>query len=142
MTCFLVTTADLLLARTASVTVFARFCGGSSGMGVELAGWEVIMACAGAGAVLTTAVVTAATAITSPPMLTIGRGKVRKWLRLLSAHASLSLLSCVRLLSLADRRPGWREEGGGIFLRKKVNFSILPRAFYSTCAQTPLSTHS
>ncbi len=142
MTRLLVTTADLLLARTASVTVFARFCRGSSGMAVELAGWEVITACAGAGVAPTTAVVAAATAVTSPPMLTIARGRVRERLRLLSAQASLRLLSCAHLLSLAGHCPGWREEGGGIFLRKKVSFSISPRAFYSTRAQTLLSTHS
>ncbi len=61
MTCLLATTADLLLARVASVTVFARFRGDSGGMGVELAGGEAFTACAIVGAAPTTAVVGAAT---------------------------------------------------------------------------------
>lgn len=155
MTRLLAMTAALLLARAASVTVFARFRGGAGGMGVELAGGEAFTACAGAGAALTTAVVGAATAAAlssdvgvelaggeaSSSSLTVARGRARERLRLLSAQASLRFLSRARLRSLAGLRPGWRE-GGGVFLRKKVSFSIPSRASYSTRTQTPLSTHS
>jgi hypothetical protein len=44
ITLLLAMTVDLLLERTASVTVFTRFCGGSGGVGVELAGGEAFTA--------------------------------------------------------------------------------------------------
>jgi hypothetical protein len=113
----------------------------SFNVGVELVGGEALAACARAAVAWTRAELRATTAVASPPTLTVARGRAQEWLHLLSAWASLRFLSRARLLSLAGHRPGWRE-GGGVFWRKKVSFSIRPRASYSTRAQTPLSTHS
>jgi hypothetical protein len=44
ITFLLVTTADLLLDQTVSVTVFIHFLGGSGGVGIKLAVREAIMA--------------------------------------------------------------------------------------------------
>ncbi len=44
ITLLLAMTGDLLLERTASVTVFTHFRGGFGGEGVELAGGEAFMA--------------------------------------------------------------------------------------------------
>jgi hypothetical protein len=56
----------------------------SSDVGIVLAGREALTARAGAAAAWTRAKLGAATAVASPPSLTVARGRSRKWLRLLS----------------------------------------------------------
>jgi hypothetical protein len=164
---FLAKTAARLLDRVASLSVFAPFRGGGTscgdGGGGGGAGCRSSVGCGssascgvGCGsssvdgiagsAVAGSAVTDSAVADAASVMDGVRRRDCERR-RLLSAHASLLLLSRARLLSLAWR-PGFAGgaavlgAGGGGILRMIVSFSRPSRVSYSTLAQPLLSTHS
>ncbi len=159
---FLAKTAARLLERVALLSVFARYRGGGAscgdGGGGGGAGCRSSVGCgsssvdgvagsAVAGSAVTDSAVADSAVADAAPVVDRVRRRDCERRRLLSAHASLLLLSRARLLSLAwhpDFAGGAAVLGAGAegILRIIVSFSRPSRVSYSTLAQPPLSTHS
>jgi hypothetical protein len=157
---FFARTAARLLDLVASLIFFARLLGGGAGCdgssssgGAGCGDWKsggavgagcsdvsriVVDGVVVTGETACPAVAGSAVADSSSGMDVVWRRGCEQW-SLLTAHASLLLLSRARLLSLAWR-PGLRCSGGaatvgaGWMLRMRVSFSSTPRVSYNTLA--------